>query len=312
MVNFYKKYQYFFMRKSYLSSTTAIAAETTSKTAGDVFLDNLGNIFFGLIAMIILALVRSSKGATNKMNLRDWIEQTTVIDPSELDDLRIANSEFTPEVFRFILEGTTKQFPNGQASYSEFVTFVKQEMQRIKGEEFKIQLGHLLDRVVSRIVEFDENVFLRVENDLDKVDEIGNARNKEKMDTSLLLVILSLAVYASIRERVQILFHIMCNEGPTTSIDSARVTDSQIVDMIAYLQQTCQLVPDIQIVESEIKYPIQEYRIGTPLELTTMGKISKKNDLSSELWSCNDFHHLLRSKSVCAWGECYVKKQSLS
>jgi len=102
------------------------------------------------------------------------------------------------------------------------------------------------------------------------------------------------------------------------SIDSTHVPEPCIVDMVAYLQQTCQLVPDSQIIESQVKYPIQEYRIGTPLELAAMGKTLKKKELSKEcrdgpekLWTCDDFHHLLRSKSVCAWGECYVKKQSL-
>jgi hypothetical protein len=89
--------------------------------------------------------------------------------------------------------------------------------------------------------------------------------------------------------------------------------------MVGNLQKTCQLVPDAQIVETTTKYPYQTHRIGTPQELVGMGQIMKKEELSEKacapkedsFWSCQDFHHLLRSKSVCAWGECYVKTRSL-
>jgi len=73
------------------------------------------------------------------------------------------------------------------------------------------------------------------------------------------------------------------------------------------------------MIESDTKYPFQEYIVGSPAELTAHGKVLKKEDISEEAlegekkgWSCDDFHHLLKSKSVCAWGECYVKKKSLT
>jgi hypothetical protein len=256
------------------------------------------------------------------MSLRDWIEQTSALDPLEMEDLRLVNTEFTPEVFQELLKRTTQRFPNGIASYSDFVTFVKQEMQTMKGDEFTIQQGYLLDRVVTKIIESNHNLATQsVENKVGKLEEQVDLSNALTLNLSLLFVILSLALHGSVQERIHILFDIMQNDKNligTVSTDLTHVDESQIIAMVEYLQQTCQLAPDCQIVESETKYPIQEYRIGTALELVAKGKSLKKKDLSFEsreghekMWTCNDFHHLLRSKSVCAWGECYVKKQSL-
>ena len=70
-----------------------------AKTAGDLFLDNLGTVFLSSIALLILTLVRSSRGTTNKTNLRIAIEQSAALDPFEIDDFRTANDELTPDVF---------------------------------------------------------------------------------------------------------------------------------------------------------------------------------------------------------------------
>ena len=99
------------------------------------------------------------------------------------------------------------------------------------------------------------------------------------------------------------------------------MTETDVIKMIDFLQQTCQLVPETQILESETKYPVQEYKVGSPSELMAVGKISKMEQLSDDALkegasterklNCDDFHHLLRSKGVCAWGECYVRKKGL-
>ena len=88
--------------------------------------------------------------------------------------------------------------------------------------------------------------------------------------------------------------------------------------MVGHLQKTCQLVPDAQIIESDTKYPAQEYLVGTPEQLLIHAKEMKKDELSTDAlednengWSCDDFHHILRSRAVCAWGECYVKTKGL-
>ena len=83
----------------YLSSEASTASITNSapvgpnptkaKSAGDHFLDNIGKIFFMGIGLIIGALVRSSKGNSNRVHLREELEniQVTILDPIEIDEL---------------------------------------------------------------------------------------------------------------------------------------------------------------------------------------------------------------------------------
>ena len=136
---------------------------------------------------------------------------------------------------------------------------------------------------------------------------------------------------------------------PTYSSSTTKVvTTQQVRDMIGYLQSTSQLVTDTQIIETPTKYPFQTYRQGTPDELLGMARVLKQdvltdgallnNDYGEDTtgvasghsgeqhgeggrrrrggggggqWTCDDFHHVLKSQSVCAWGECYSKKKGL-
>ncbi len=86
--------------------------------------------------------------------------------------------------------------------------------------------------------------------------------------------------------------------------------------MIQYLQSTCQLVPEAQIVETNSKVPYQTFRVGTGDELTKRaregyggkkGSSGVTKEAEGPL-SLEDFHAILKSRTVCAWGECYVKK----
>jgi len=295
--------------------TTTTSAKKSEKTAGDFFLDNLGTLFLSAIGCLILTLVRSSQGTSNKNELRKQVESTSALDPFEIDDLRVANSQFTPSIFKTIhqkLKDTYGWNSSDKINYKDFVSAVIQIMRTMKGDAFTIELGHLTDRVVSSIAE-DKDAHWAV-------DEEG------KMVFGLLLAVLSLAINGSTRERVELLFDILKEDsswvdgGGEISSTSKCVKEDAIITMVGYLQKSCQLTPDAQIVESSAKYPVQEYKVASPFEMVLIGKELKKDVLSDLAlgnndekgeWSCDDFHHLLRSRSVCAWGECYVKKKSL-
>lgn len=293
-----------------LSSTSSSTLTDKSKTVGDHFLDNLGKIFLSGIGLIIASLVRSSYSTSDKTALRTKTEVISALDPFEIDDLRVANDELTPEVFRLIIERFEQLGYLGHGEhrikYEEFVSIVMKTMEGIKNDGFTIQLGHLVDRVVVDILKKERE------------------NTDGKLDILLLLTALSLCLHSSVKERVAILFELMQKyDSDTGNIvsegNNAVVKLDHVQNMVGNLQKTCQLVPDAQIVETTTKYPYQTHRIGTPQELVGMGQIMKKEELSEKacapkedsFWSCQDFHHLLRSKSVCAWGECYVKTRSL-
>ena len=107
------------------------------------------------------------------------------------------------------------------------------------------------------------------------------------------------------------------------------------MELVAALQKTFQLVPDAQVIPVvNQKYPTQQYEQGAPEKLVVAAmeqvaaskKIEKEkstasvqhgNSTSIESSSCEDlvdidaFAAILRSKSVCAWGECYHKKRTI-
>jgi len=94
------------------------------------------------------------------------------------------------------------------------------------------------------------------------------------------------------------------------------VPGKEVCQMIQHLQNTCQLVPDSQIVETDSKIPYQTFRVGTGAELTERARKGYGGKEGGEgvtkagegPVSLEEFHDILKSRAVCAWGECYVKK----
>eukprot|EP00957_Ditylum_brightwellii_P060465 4591642-Ditylum_brightwellii.AAC.1 len=290
----------------------------------NLFLDNLGKIFLAAIATVVLMLVRSSHGTTNKNNIRDDVETLSALDPLEIDDLRDANTEFTLDVLDEIHKEVYSEFgETKEATYNEFISVVLRVMRRLKGDAFTIELGHLMDRVVIAAMEVQYSNSGNDEKGIMMKEEQGMV--DEKTPLSLLLTALTLALNSTVRDRVSILYQIMKQQDNTNDIDSSNskgvVSEKMIIQMIDHLQKTCQLVPDSQIIESNVSYPVREYKIGTAKELYFKarngddgGKKSKEGtvpykDEEHKMVEEDEFYALLRTRWICAWGECYVKKK---
>mmetsp|Transcript_2926 Transcript_2926/g.4621 ORF Transcript_2926/g.4621 Transcript_2926/m.4621 type:complete len:406 (-) Transcript_2926:376-1593(-) len=314
-----------------------------TKTVWDPFLDNIGKIFLAVIGMIIAALVRSSKGSQNRIKVRENIEElsTSILDPLEIDDLRIANDELTVDVFERMMK---RVYNAGKPSmsYAQFISMVKDEMQNEgKGPEFTIQLGHLLDRVVlaATQVEGGAGASLRLPIERDEDEEV-------LLPVSFLLAAYSLALNAGTDDRLHLLFQVMKEEEDSTrksgsdsslssSFDSFATSDAivdagnsnvaarggndresvledTVVRMISHLQNTCQLPPETQSIDiRDEKYPIQQYKRATARELMQRSREAAVKDKVhiGETFSFDEFQALLCSPTICAWGECYSKKR---
>ena len=276
------------------------------KDDSNIFLDNLGKIFLSTIALVLLSLLRSNKGNNAKAALREDIESTALLDPLEIEDLRLANDHLTREVWDVIV----KKFRGKDViTYGLFMNGVLGVLRTKYGEGTTIQYGHLMDRVVIRELER----VAREENDE------GLSRDME-LPVSFFLTALSLALNSTIADRVGALYNIMLQaqgdaiNGESTSEQT--VSMKQVEEMVQHLQSTCQLVPDAQIVPTNSDIPYQTYRVGNGAELTRRaceglnmidGEIND-GDKASRAINLKDFYAILKSRSVCAWGECYVKK----
>jgi hypothetical protein len=295
--------------------------KTKNSYTGNVFLDYMGTIFLSAIGLVIAWLVRGYYNSKYRNLLRDHIENLAHLDPLEIDDLRTANSELTVHEFRSIQQhvvaaaaellskNNDSDTTDGMESpariiltYEQFVTLVRQAMVKLKGDAFTIQLGHLLDRVATAAME-----------------KQNQSITKDTMPIAFWFTVLTLAMNTtSSMERIQILFDLLKMQRTNADMDSTYknnnyidgteefVTVDDVVTMVRYLQDTCQLAPDSQIVSTTQKYPLQEYMIGTPeilLDRQQFDADEKIHDRRSV--DVHTFADIICSKSVCAWGECY-------
>ena len=264
----------------------------TRKDAPNLFLDNLGTIFLTVIGLIIASLVRSFYGSTRKNNLRNQLEEASALDPIEVDDLRFANPFISVSVFRSLIADVRAAFPDGQATYRDVVLTVRKALQS-KHAIPTIELGYLLDRVALQIAQESGTTTAQVQ------------------PVTLWLVLLSLALNAPVPDRIRILYEIL--ESDTTESTSSiggsgnttTVTLLKVRDLVSYLQSTSQLVLDTQVLPTENQaYPIQSYHRGSPDELVRWDGGGLHDPIDIDALAA-----ILRSKSVCAWGECYSKQK---
>ncbi len=341
-------------KKSSTDSNSDGEKKKSNETSGssNIFLDNLGTMFLIFIGSIIGWLVRSYYNGARKNSVRETlIESTAHADPIELDDLRIANTELTPSVFYEIIQHIIDQTPTitttdaeqhdrlsssvMRMTYPKFIQLVRTAMIKMNGEAFTIQCGHIIDRLVlAALIKYDKCSNDPPNTGSSNMDDIldgtttgtDDKRNqtlidKIEMPIEFWLTVLSLALYSSAKERIEILhsvFH-QFSLPPTTESTSPKITMSQVIQLIGYLQDTCQLVPDAQIIMTSHKYPLQEYIVGAPEQMidhqqwdvkadenkvTTIDtKSFKGHNITVDMLS-----DILSSRSVCAWGECYKYK----
>jgi len=289
---------------------------SSSSSSSNVFLDNLGTVFLTGVALLVATLTRSYMGSTNKNKFREQLEERATLDPLEIDDLRVANSELTLDVYRTIFRdllrrqrfstGTSSSLEPPKLTYEEFVEQVRATMKGLKGDAFTIELGHLIDRVVvSALVR-------------DKASSNGGGSTADPQPLAFWMTVLSLALNAPIPDRIQALYEVLTtlrngdgggsgssnDGGGSDSSETEKVTVADVRAMVGYLQDTCQLVPDSQIVALEHKkFPVQQYGRASA------GELFEWDGPDSDLVDVDAFAGILRSRAVCVWGECYHKRK---
>jgi hypothetical protein len=311
----------------------------------NIFLDNLGKIFLSTIGIVLLSLLRSTKSNNSRAALREDVETAALLDPLEIDDLRLANQDFTITVWETIVGELRRTFPQRRSvTYPEFLTVVTRVMRYVGGEGFTVQFGHSIDRVV--IAELERIAAEGVETDDaeakeeaggddeggGRIDDGNRGPTSGVLPLPFLLAALSLALHGTVSDRVRALYESASifdddgglgtdmdggeGEGSDASTSAATLSGGAASRMVQYLQRTCQLVPEAQIVETNSSVPYRTFRVGSGDELVRRargGYGGKKGTAgvtreAEGRVTLEEFHAILRSRTVCAWGECYVKK----
>lgn len=285
------------------------------------------------IGTVIVTLVRSSKSGSHKTALKEDVEHSTTLDPMEIDDLRRANSDwFTPELWEAIRDGAWTAFPSGRATYGQFMHVVAGVLAETgastsndAGRALTLEMGHLVDRVVVEALERrqqqpEDTPSSREQQTSGYVGNHDEDDDDESLPLPFFFAALSLALTSTVSQRIEALYQVMLQPQPLPDDNQGKksvATGVDAADMITHLQQTCQLVPEAQIVETASKIPYQTYRVGSGHELADRARrgyggkkgspgvtLEPEGDVTLE-----DFCAMLTSRTVCAWGECYVKRR---
>jgi hypothetical protein len=309
------------------AAATTTTTTTTANSSSNIFLDNLGTVFLGGILTVIVWLVRSYMNGQTRNQLRDQIEATAHADPIEMDDLRTANTpEFNIELFLEIhahvlassssalqqQEQLESQPPQQlELRYDEFVGLVREVMARKLGTAaFTVQLGYILDRVAASALERRGKSLVA---------------GDDTMPILFWFTLLSLALSSPPKDRIDALYAVLSSENnnghetTTPAGGGGGVTLSAVTELVGYLQDTCQLVPDAQVMATTHQYPLQQYDIASPVQLVDRYRVqSHSNNKNKEPTTTEEdldrmdneqLWDMLTSNSICVWGECYKKKK---
>jgi len=298
-----------------------------------LFLDNLGSIFLALVASLIVFIYRSTVSNGRIDKLRTEIEDTSVLDPMEVNEIRFANTDFTADIYNEIVITLYKQFASNttELNYEEFVPAV---MTFLEGNKLKhgltMQYGHLLDRVVYNLME-TKNKQNESGGGFSTVDrstvDVSSVDYEKPQSLLFFMVLLSLCINSTPAERLDSLHKLLVvdaeanngngNGGRNGDGDEKKAPLETIKKLVTHLQTTCQLPPEIQVIETGVRYPFVEHKRATGGELVgealeglgwKEGEDAKvRTDYGVTL---GDFVKMLKSRGICYCGECYSGKNS--
>jgi len=132
------------------------------------------------------------------------------------------------------------------------------------------------------------------------------------------LTVLSLCICEEPDRRIESLFKLCEEEEKSRGLaaaaaasddeekDSRTIRRSTVNELVTYLQKSCQIPADVQVVETGVEYPLREYKIGRGADLVNEGvKLLWEEGSDLDNMNFGEFRQLLRSRGVCYCGECY-------
>lgn len=246
-------------------------------------------------------------GTCNRSNFEDQLAEESPLHPYESNELRSGNS-MTCDQFVELENQCRREFPDGLATYQEFVSFMKSiDLYKVKG-------GYLLDRIVLGFIQREK----------------GSDVKTRRYPISFFLVALTNVIDAAVDDRVELLFHLAkhlsseerdflandVKEGssneiqPWESDDEKELYCSQdnITCMVKLLNDAYQIPYEKKIQESEEYIPFKLFRKKRASEMVSEGlKGLKPAQYKKGFFSIDEFAEVICGPSVCVWGECYRK-----
>ncbi|OQS01364.1 hypothetical protein ACHHYP_01166 [Achlya hypogyna] len=239
---------------------------------------------FGAVILAIGGYIyRGSKNRKFFEAIQDEIADATPISPYEAFELRSQN-DITPDVYYKVCAQAKRFFPTNEASV----------------RDFDLCLGSVLNGMQLKNLHHLERVLMSLPK-----DDAG------KCNVDTLLVAFSLAVKGDVADRLKCLYHLQVASADTP------VTLEQIETILGHVMTTYQVPPEKRVVAVDGKsYPFQEYAIGSAHELLQAAVQAAVKDKSlpevpPTEFTLDEFNMLMKSKSICIWGECFSNKRRM-
>lgn len=281
------------------SSSTKDSDENPPKYKPGWFSRNPGVTLGGILLGIGLYIYRGSRNKKNFEALQNPIAEAAVISPYEAWELRSSNN-ITPATFEDVRNDVMKTFPSGKASMQHFDQYLGFKLAQACPTGMK-KSYHL------------ERVLLSLETDRDR-----------KSDIDAQMVALSMAVKGTVDERLRILFNLATNapagealnvpEKEQEENDTREISQEQLERLLHLLLQTYQIPSEKRVLAVEdAKYPFQEYKVATPSDMLKAAvqaqvkdkKMTEEEAGGDQKFVFEAFSQIMRSKTVCLWGECF-------
>jgi hypothetical protein len=252
-----------------------------------------GKIAMAAMALSGVLLYRYFKSNSLRSEVEEDLIELTVLEPYEIHDLRVSN-EISAADFDAISARMFELFPSQELTYDEFIGAVS----NIVRQKFNRELKHMhyFDRLVMGSTQVPGSKTL------------GEDATKAVVPLRRLLVAFSTVVNAVADERIVSLDRLM--RTSLSKMDHQNLSSAETVLLIDDLARTWQIPGDRRTIENEKKpYPAQHWRVRTAEEILLRFKTTHTKELAAkekpDEFSTAELDYLLKSGSVCAWGECY-------
>ncbi|CAM9097506.1 unnamed protein product, partial [Chrysoparadoxa australica] len=205
-----------------------------------IFSRHGGKMVLGFLGGVGAWLYRGHLGNNNFELVRSQVEDSSPLDPHEVEDLRCSN-DLPPHVLSKVQSHLWEEYPDGLITYPKFVEVVTRILPH------PLENGHLLDRVVLG---------------LESSDQSRAADSPRLHDLDLLLVCLSMAVNTTVEERVEQMWQLASRSGGDEGELPRELPASAVSKLISLLLQSQQLPAGKQVVKTDHKWPFQTYQVA--------------------------------------------------
>ena len=207
-----------------------------------------GKVALAGFGVAIALVYRWFKGGSNKNDMETDIRDSFLVNPIEFSEVRHNNS-VSIDFYADIIDEARTTFPDGYASYSDFIEFVSRKMTAAKLAP--LAYAHILDRMVLPSTE----AFSNSDGNSDNVKEDTAADGREwrvplsadgRLPLQFLLIVFNAAVRERADKRLEALYRIAktipAGESPAGGGESASVcTEDQLLAVLHGLVSSYQV-----------------------------------------------------------------------